>query len=195
MMEIWKDIKDYEGLYQVSNLGRVKNLYDGRHKKFREKILQQQKTKKSYLVVTLQKEKVRKQFFVHRLVAQTFLPNPNNLPEVNHKSEIKTQNNVENLEWCNNDYNIHYGTGIIRGSENRKGKTLKEETKKKIGESLSKAILQINKDTDVIIKEWSSMAEIKRELGYNQSNISKCCNGKLRNNTSYGYKWQYKEVS
>ena len=180
-MEIWKDIKDYEGLYQVSNLGRVKSLYDGRHKKFREKILQQQKTKKSYLVVTLQKEKVRKQFFVHRLVAQTFLPNPNNLPEVNHKSEIKTQNNVENLEWCDNKYNLNYGTRVER--------IFKKTTNGKC----SKPVLQIDPTTDEVIAEFPSIHQVQRELGYKIAHISACCKG--RRKTCGNFKWQFKPTT
>ncbi len=109
MKEIWKDIEGYEGLYQVSNLGDVRSLkYAGGNK---VKILKQGNVN-GYKRVSLHKNNKQKNYFVHRLVAMTFIPNPNNLPLVNHKDENKTNNSVDNLEWCTQKYNINYGSAI-----------------------------------------------------------------------------------
>ena len=119
-----------------------------------------------------------KQFRVHRLVALAFIPNPDNLPEVNHKDENKTTNRLDNLEWCDSKYNNNYGTRNERCGEkhlNRK--------------DLSKPVKQFKKD-GVFIKEYPSMKEVERQTGFYQSNISYCCNGKLK--SAYGYIWRYK---
>lgn len=171
MMEIWKDIERYEGLYQISNWGRVKSLKYGK-----ERILKPLKNDKGYLSVRLCKNSQRKMYKIHRLVAEAFIPNPYNLPMVNHKNEIKTDNRVENLEWCTNDYNIHYGTAIQR------------KTEKQINGKRSKPVYQYTIDGE-FIAEYPSTAEVKRQLGYSRSHISECCLGKLK--TSYGYKWKY----
>lgn len=111
--EIWKDITNYEGLYQVSNFGRVKSLKRIRKSKnnspsiVNERILSQKNTK-GYKSVSLSKNSKLKTFSVHRLVAQSFLDNPNNLPQINHKDENKTNNMVDNLEWCDAKYNTNY---------------------------------------------------------------------------------------
>ena len=110
--EIWKDIPGYEGLYQVSNTGKVKSLNYMKTRK--EKILKPRKEGKGYLKITLSKEGEKKDFKIHRLVASVFIPNPNNLPQINHIDECKTNNNVENLEWCDNRYNSNYGTHTQR---------------------------------------------------------------------------------
>ena len=97
--EEWKDIEGYEGLYQVSSLGRVKSLKDNNDKS-REKILKQGKMKNGYLKVNLWKNEKVKQYYVHRLVANAFIENPSSLPWVNHKDENPSNNRVNNLEWC-----------------------------------------------------------------------------------------------
>lgn len=114
-MEEWRSIQGYEGLYEVSSYGRVKSLEryksnNGGIQLLKEKILRPHNTKKGYLTVQLR----NKRFTVHRLVAQAFIPNPDNLPQVNHKDEDKTNNNVTNLEWCTAKYNSNYGTAIER---------------------------------------------------------------------------------
>lgn len=107
--EEWRDIKGYEGLYQVSSLGRVKTLNYRKHG--REKILKPIIHKYTgYCVIGLTKENKQKQYKIHRLVAEAFLNNPNNYPVINHKDEDKTNNNINNLEWCSQAYNINYGT-------------------------------------------------------------------------------------
>lgn len=104
MQEIWKDIKDYEGLYQVSNLGRVKSLSNSKRKK--EKILQPVSISDGYVQVGLYKCGKRAKFLIHRLVAQAFLDNPNNLSQVNHINGIKSDNETKNLEWCTGCENV-----------------------------------------------------------------------------------------
>ena len=115
MQEIWKDIKDYEGLYQISNLGRIKSFR--RSTKFKcpdEYILTPTVANNGYMQVTFYKDKTKHKFLVHRLVAKAFLPNPNNYPQVNHKDENRENNRVDNLEWCTAEYNNAYGTAQLR---------------------------------------------------------------------------------
>jgi hypothetical protein len=203
-IEIWKDIPEYEGLYQVSNWGRVKSLErviiykDGREKILPEKILKPF-LRDEYYGVDLFKDGKRKMFTAHRLVALVFLENPDNLPQVNHRNEIKTDNRVENLEWCNNFYNCNYGTKSQRRSEKYKGenhpfygKTHSEEARKKISEAKRKPILQFTLD-NVFIREWESITSIKFELNINIGNICSCCQGKLK--TCGGYIWKYKDIA
>lgn len=109
MEEEWRDIEGYEGLYMVSNFGRVVSFH-GRN----PRIMKLGMTHKGYQCVGLQKEKQHKTCVVHRLVAKVFIPNPDNLPQVNHKDECKTNNRVDNLEWCTDKYNHNYGTYIER---------------------------------------------------------------------------------
>ena len=169
--EVWKDIDEYEGLYQVSNLGRVKSIG---YKK--ERILKPGRDKDGYLFVSLCKNHKIKYCRIHRLVALTFIPNPNNLPEVNHKDEDKTNNRVKNLEWCDHKYNNNYGTRIQRINEkNTNGK-------------LSKPVIQYTK-TGEFIKEWRSTWDVQRNLGYGQGHISDCCRDKRK--SAYGFVWKY----
>lgn len=163
MIEIFKDIEGYEGLYQISNLGSVKSLGNGNSNNSKEKILKPTKDKKGYLYVDLYKDGKRKTYKVHRLVAQTFIENPNNLPQVNHKDEDKTNNAVENLEFCDAKYNINYGTR---------------------NEKISKQLMCLETG-----KIYPSTREVQKQLGFAHSNISKCCNGKLKQ--AYGYTWCY----
>ena len=182
-MEIWKEIKDYPN-YMVSNLGRVKSLGRWVYKEYRgkrwqiEKILKPSVDKDGYLFVCLWKNGKLKYFRIHRLVAQAFIQNPNNLPQVNHKNEMKVDNRVENLEYCDAKYNINYGTRNERIAE------------KTTNGKLSKQVLQMDK-TNKIIAEYPSLREVQRQLGINNAHISQCCNGKQ--NTAGGYKWKYKQ--
>ena len=118
-MEEWKEIPGYEGLYEVSNTGQVRSLdrYDNRNCFRKGKVLSPGKDTNGYLQVILSCNGKHKSIKVHRLIAQAFIPNPDNLPEINHKNEDKTNNRVDNLEWCDATYNINYGTARIRGKE------------------------------------------------------------------------------
>ena len=166
MDEIWKDKKNYEGHYQVSNCGRVKSIKFGK-----ERILKLRTDKDGYFKVDLSKNNKLKTFTVHRLVAEAFLPNPYNLPCINHKDECKTNNNVNNLEWCNSKYNINFGTRNEKASK-----------------KLSKPVLQYTLEGE-FVKEWSSTMECGRN-GYNQGNVAACCRGERK--THKGFLWRYK---
>lgn len=169
MNEIWKNIVGYEGLYQVSNLGNVKSLNYRRTGK--ERILKPGNYKEGYLYVILCKNRKLKHFTIHRLVAQAFLENPDHKSDVNHKDENKTNNCVNNLEWMSRKENINFGTHNQR-----------------MAKSLSKSVLQFTKNGE-FVKEWPSVMQIQRELGFSSGNISQCCNEKIK--TSYGYVWKF----
>lgn len=194
MEEIWKDIIGYEGLYQVSNLGRIKalikfnktsKLYSSIGYYRKEKILKLESCKNGYLRVALYKNKIKKRFLVHRLVAQAFIINSYNKPQVNHKDGNKTNNNINNLEWTTSkENNIHaHKTGLNKGSYGMVGK--KGKLNKKI-----KIIEQYNLDNE-LIKKWYGFNEIQRELNIPIANIWACCNGKRKK--AKGYIWRYKE--
>lgn len=114
MDEVFRPVEGYEGLYEVSNLGRVKSLKWGK-----ERILKPGMDGCGYLKANLYKEGKIKHFMVHRLVAQAFIPNPEGLPQINHKDEDKTNNRVDNLEWCTAKYNSNYGTRIEQMVQSR----------------------------------------------------------------------------
>ena len=202
--EVWKDIKGYEGLYQVSNLGRVKSLQrtcKGGHNCTRivkEKILKQCYCgiDRDYLNVKLCKDSKIKTIQVHRLVAQAFIPNPDNLPQVNHKNEFEKWNNsVDNLEWCTAKYNNNYGTRIIRATKNRDYiKKVKNTNYKlagiKSGLSRSKKVYQYDMQYN-LIKIWGSSVECGKDI-YIQSCVNACCLKKRK--THKGYIWSYERL-
>ena len=167
MTETWKSIAGYEGLYEVSDLGRVKSLKYGK-----ERILKPGGDTHGYLQVILCKDGHVKKFKVHRLVAEAFIPNPNNLDTVNHKDEVKTNNTVGNLEWMSQKDNLNYGTH-----------------NKRMVESLSKQVKMFDKSTGELLATFPSIMEAERVTGIYHSSISKCCNGKYK--SSGGYKWRY----
>ena len=166
--EIWKDILGYEGLYQVSNYGRVRSLNYNHTGKV--KLLKSRVNKHGYNLVYLFKYKL-KGLQIHRLVAQAFIPNPLNLPQVNHKDENKLNNYVDNLEWCDAKYNVNYG--------NRN---------KKVANKLSKTVLQFTLDGE-FVKEWSSTMECSRN-GFNQGSVAACCRGERKKHKNF--KWCFK---
>lgn len=133
MEVVWKDVRGYEGIYQVSNYGEVLRLrsLDSRGHLRNSKILKQTKTKDGYMQLGLHKNGKEQKVLVHQLVAMAFLDNPNNYVEVNHKDENKQNNSVSNLEWCNHKYNANYGT-----SQARRIITLKQNKIKKGGSIL-----------------------------------------------------------
>ena len=170
--EVWKDISGYEGHYQVSDQGRVKSLKQGK-----ERILKPINDVNGYLRVNLWKNGDKKNYLIHRLVAMTFIPNPQNFTQINHIDEDKSNNNVNNLEWCTAKYNINYGTHNQRSAD------------KRTNGKCSKPVIQFTKDGK-IVKEWKSTMDVERNLGYYHSNISACCNGIF--NSAYNFVWKYK---
>ena len=182
--EIWKDIKGFEGIYQASNLGRVKSLERFRKGKngslvtVKERILKPKLTNRGYYRVDLWKQSIGKHYKVHRLVWEAF---NGSIPEglqVNHINEVKTDNRLSNLNLMTCKENTNWGTGIERGH------------KKQINGKTSKPVLQFTLE-DILIKEYPSINQVERELGFAQPNISACCNGKQK--TAYNYIWKYKE--
>ena len=191
MREEYRDIKGLEGYYQVSNLGNVKSLERkvwcgrgrGYYKTIPEKILKAGDDGYGYLQVVLCKGGKDKPCKVHRLVAEAFLENPDNLPDINHIDENPHNNNVNNLEWCTRKYNINYGTRNIRaGKSNSKANTNNPK--------LSIAVISINKISG-LITEFPSTMEAERVLGIDHSHIVKCCKG--RQKSAGGFYWMYAE--
>ena len=166
-METWKAIAGYEGIYEVSDLGRIKSLKYGK-----EKILKPGKNHGGYLHVNLCKDGKVEQPKIHRLVAEAFIPNPNNLETVNHKDEVKTNNVASNLEWMSQKDNNNYGTH-----------------NKRVAESLSKKVQMFDKSTCELLATFTSTREAERVTGIDHGNISACCNGKYK--SSGGYIWRY----
>ena len=169
--EIWKDIEGYEGLYKVSNMGNVKSLKYGK-----ERILKAGKNRGGYLYVFLYKDGKAKNYTVHKLVGNAFLSNPQGYKELNHKDEDKTNNCVDNLEWCSRLYNNTYNDRAKKAG-------------KKIGKKLSKPVIAIDKRTGLVL-EFSSALEAERETGIANGNIIQCCKGKR--NSCGGFYWMYK---
>lgn len=180
MEEIWKDIKGYEGSYQVSNLGRVKSVgrlieRNGTEDFYyiKERIRKPIKNNRGYLCVMLSKHCLSKGFQVHRLVAQAFIPNPDNLPQVNHKDENKENNCVDNLEWCTNEYNRNYSN-------------ITERTRELQGVSIDQFTID-----GQFIKTHRSIAEAANEVGVNKCNIQRCL--KKKSVQCKGFIWKYHE--
>lgn len=169
-MEIWRDITGYEELYQVSNLGRVKSL--GNDKNRKEKILKPSKNKCGYLTICLHNDNKIKNFKVHRLVAEAFIPNPENKPEVNHEDGNKENCCVSNLTWATKSENMMhaYKKNLI---------------------NTRKVVLQFDNNNN-LVKEWFSIREAERSLKIKHQSICRCCLGKRK--TAGGYKWEYKKV-
>ena len=164
--EVWRDIQGYEGYYQVSSCGRVKSLYKN------GKILSQNINNRGYCFVMLYKNKKYHHALVHRLVAQEFIPNEGDLPQVNHKDEDKTNNCVDNLEWCTNLYNNLYHNKAVK-------------TGVKEGKPVAQYALN-----GQLVKTWRSAHEAER-AGYHARHIGECCSGKIK--THLGYMWRFVE--
>lgn len=178
MEEIWKDIEGYEGLYQVSNFGNVRSIpRKGTYKTVH--ILKPGKTRKGYFQVILTKNSIGKPFRIHRLVAKAFIPNLNNLPQVNHKDGNKLNNCVDNLEWCTNEYNMKESWRLgLRDNIYKKGKE----------NSRSVIINQYNFQGE-FVKKWYCVRDIERELNFDNRNICACARHKRK--SAYGFIWRY----
>jgi hypothetical protein len=170
-LEIWKDVKGYEGLYQVSNTGRLKRVAHERADKkhmLKERIARLSVDKDGYFYVKLRKDGAKRQLFIHRLVAEAFLDNPKSLPAINHKDGIKQNNTVENLEFCTFSYNTQhaYKNGLIKHFV-RKVRCI---------------------ETGEI---FNSLREVTEKTGISYKHIPCCCRG--RRKTVGGYRWEYVE--
>lgn len=189
MEEIWKDIKGYEELYQVSNLGRIKSLkriiYDVKKSYTKkEKIRKLLISKESYIRISLCKNGKQKKYCVHRLVAETFILNSNNKTQVNHKDCNKHNNNAKNLEWCtpkeNVTHAINNGLCDLRDEKMRRY-NIEVRPKKVIQYDLKGNVLNV----------WNSMTQASNALKIKTSTISSCCKNKPHHNTAGGFKWEY----
>ena len=176
--EIWKPIAGFEGYYEVSNRGRIRSVDRIVTMKNGRKRLTQGKMLKpfvyngdgNYTGVVLSKDGNHRKHSIHRLVAQAFVPNPNNLPEVNHKDENKTNNCAENLEWCDRKYNNTYGTAKVRAAVTQ-----------------GKPVLQLKDGR--IVNAWPTEGLAAQFTGASQGGISACCRGEMKTSGGYGWMW------
>lgn len=184
LVEIWKPVMGYEGFYEISNLGRVRSLDRWRNAKngsksiLKGKVMKNHYVDNGYIRILLNDGIEKKKHLIHRLVAKAFIPNPNNLPEVNHKDEDKSNNivwinedgsidyNKSNLEWCDDKYNTRY--------------------------SLAKPIIQFTLDGE-LVKKWDATIDIENELHINHSAVSGCCKNKYGHKSAGGFIWKYYE--
>ena len=183
MKEIWKDIIGYEGLYKISNYGKVKRIkfINNKTNKLCEKILKESDNGNGYKLVSLCKNNKRKNYYVHRLVAENFLENPNNYKEVNHKDNNKCNNISDNLEWCNRSYNVKYSydKGFHVAPKPMLGKKGKNHP---IAKLVKQYDLQGN-----FIEEYESANLASIETGICYTSIKKCRCGKQK--TAGGFIW------
>lgn len=189
--EIWKDIPEFNGFYQASNMGRIRSVdrekyvesnnqysYYSSIRNLKGAVRKPSIDKYGYYFVSLNKNGKKKKCLIHRLVFEAFNGSISEGLQVNHINEIKTDNRLSNLNLMTAKENVNWGTRNEKCS--KKLKNRKDQ---------SKIVIQLN-NNDGVIKEWNSLSEIQRELGYNKSNILKACNGKYKQ--AYGFKWQYK---
>lgn len=185
--EEWKPVPDYEGMYEVSNYGRVYSILRfvdngrGSLRKTGGRVLRIAVAKHGYSIVQVNRDSIPQTVRVHIVVAKAFIPNPNNYPMINHKDEVKTNNVFSNLEWCDAKYNNNYGTIRLRNS-----------LKQKNNINSSRPVLQYTRDNQ-FVKEYPSAAEASRQTGLRQANICGVCRRVKNMFTIGGYKWKYKE--
>lgn len=206
MEEIWEDIEGYEGLYQVSNLGRVRSLdrkiyqdKDGStySRLIKGKVLKYNYDKQGYTLVHLCSDGKRSCKKVHRLVAKSFIKNGYGKEYINHKDGNKKNNSVNNLEWVTpSENNIHaYKIGLSKPTRPMLGRKKEKHPTYGLRGKLnhkSKKVLQYDKNNN-FIKEWECLADIERKLKIKESLISLCCRGIKYHKTAGGYIWKYKE--
>lgn len=186
-MEIWKDIKNYEGIYQISNLNKVKSLsrilldITGRKQAIKERIMVQSINNSGYKYVPLSKNNSVINHHIHRLMAETFIANTENKPQINHIDSNKLNNNLTNLEWCTQSENIIHAFNngkIIPWLKGKKGKEV----------PFSKPLVQLDLN-DNLICEYDSIASANRITNIDKGDISKVCNNKRK--LAGGYKWKF----
>lgn len=169
--EIWMTLKDFPN-YEISTAGQVKSYI---HKK--PVILSQYINKAGYATICLTYMGKRYFRYVHRLVAQTFIPNPENFSQINHINEVKCDNRINNIEWCTPYYNTHYGSRNERIGLSSTGRKRQKHS-----------ILQLTKN-DEVVNMFSSAGEAERKTGFHHSSILKCCKGEVH--SVGGFKWKY----
>lgn len=168
MAELWKAIPEYEGIYEVSNFGCVKKG---------TKLISQHKDNKGYLRVSLYRDGEHKSMKVHRLVALAFIPNPDSLPMINHKDEVKTNNHVDNLEWCDSKYNCNYGTVQERLQRSR----------------MERWTAIIGTDKYGNEHRFASIQQAADYIGGKTPCIGACCRKIQGQHNAYGYQWRYED--
>lgn len=192
MEEIWKDIKGYEKMYQISNCGRIRSLsrFINNNKEdgsigfyLKEKIKNQCISKTGYYICTLYKKGKGRTFKVHRLIAEAFIDNPSNYPIINHKDGNKLNNAIDNLEWC--DYSYNNKEAYRQGLKEKNLKWIVECNKRK-----RKKVNQYDLNNN-LIKQWKSIHEAENQTKIHHINIIKVCKGQRF--TAGGYKWKYAE--
>lgn len=176
--EIWKDITGYEGLYQVSDQGRVKSLKrkDCLGRTIQERILKTKIDRYGYLQLNLHAYGKQKTLTVHRLICEAFNENPEGKPEVNHINENKTDNRACNLEWCTRKENVNHGTRNER-----------------VAKANSKQVWQYTLDGE-LVKVWKSPREAGKQGGFDHGAISNVANGKRKTHKGFVWKYVFKEV-
>lgn len=195
MIEVWKDISGYEGIYQVSNLGRVKSLprthkcYADRMYVTKERILKVHPNSQGYLRVPLKNGHKEERRFVHRLVAEAFIPNPYNKTDVNHIDCVPTNNNAENLEWTTHSENMLWAVKCgrfehLKEQRSKRGKAIIEKAR----EYVKRKICLIDENGNVI-KRYNTITDACKEYGLDHGGVTKCCQGKYK--TCGGYRWRY----
>lgn len=177
VIEEWKNIVGYEGLYMVSNLGRIKSL--NYHNEHREEIMKPNVWNGGYLKIGLYKNGKFKRYFVHRIVAEAFIPNTENKPYIDHINTLRSDNRVENLRWCTRQENMNNPLTLVKHKQKMLGNGCN-----------NKPIVQLSTDNS-LLGVYKSITSASKQLGYNNGYIGQCCNGQREK--MYGYQWQYVE--
>ena len=173
LMEEWKDIDGYNGLYKISNYGNIKSFRKSSRSSNKEfYILSCKPDNNGYCTCVLNKDGIRKSYKVHRLVAKAFIPNPNNYTDVNHKDENKSNNRIDNLEWLSHKENMNYGHALDGLKQIRKKISVKQFTL-----------------DHILVKEWNCISDAAIYLKISVGNIVNCCKGRCK--TVSGYIWKY----
>lgn len=200
-MEIWKDIKGYEGLYQVSNLGNVKNLKRKvkisktleKYKEIPEHILKPIKNKCGYLYVSLANNGKIKNVRVHKLVAEAFIPNDNKILQINHINGLKSDNRVENLEWvtCKDNINKAWEMGLCEKNRELLRKNIIERNHKRdySKTQYKTSVLQYDLEGN-LIKRYKSLSDAGRQNNVNATTIAY----RIKNGDKKGYMWKYENI-